>query len=191
MGADRTEIFGHSGTDPIVIAPPSPRWSTDARIWMRAISNAVLDPDHTVEHIGSTSVPELAAKPVIDILVSVAHLEQEFTYRPGIEGLGLVLRDREPHHRFFRPSAGQPQTVHVHVCEIGSSWESVHLRFRDALRASPELIEEYALLKTQLVKEFASDREAYTHGKSDFIEAVLSSEYKRCRTGNKRPFAGL
>lgn len=65
--------------------------------------------------------------------------------------------------------------MHVHVCEIGSSWESVHLRFRDALRASPELVEEYALLKTQLAQEFAGNREAYTHGKSDFIEAVLLS----------------
>lgn len=58
-------------------------------------------------------------------------------------------------------------------------WESAHLRFRDALRASPELVEEYALLKTQPAKEFAGDREAYTHGKSDFIEAILSSAHTK------------
>lgn len=175
MSADKTETFDRSGTDPIVVARSSPRWAVDARTWMRAVSNAVSDPDHRVEHIGSTSVPGLAAKPVVDILVSVTHLEHEDSYRPGIEGLGLILRAREADNRFFRPPAGRPRTVHVHVCKIGSSWESVHLRFRDALRASAELAEEYALLKKRLANEFAANREAYTRGKSDFIKSVLSS----------------
>ncbi|WP_101574979.1 GrpB family protein [Brevibacterium sp. 239c] len=68
--------------------------------------------------------------------------------------------------------------MHVHVCEIGSSWESAHLRFRDALIASPGFAEEYALLKERLANEFTADREAYTRGKSDFIKSVLSSAGK-------------
>ncbi|MGO2861678.1 MAG: GrpB family protein [Brevibacterium sp.] len=178
MSTGKIEIFDQSGTDPIVIAPSSPRWAADAHKWMRAVSNVVSDSDHRVEHIGSTSVPGLAAKPVIDILVPVTHLAHEESYLPGIEGLGLILRAREADNRFFRPPAGRPRTVHVHVCEIGSSWESAHLRFRDALIASPGFAEEYALLKERLANEFTADREAYTRGKSDFIKSVLSSAGK-------------
>nr|WP_145997509.1 GrpB family protein [Brevibacterium sp. 239c] len=103
MSTGKIEIFDQSGTDPIVIAPSSPRWAADAHKWMRAVSNVVSDSDHRVEHIGSTSVPGLAAKPVIDILVPVTHLAHEESYLPGIEGLGLILRAREADNRFFRP----------------------------------------------------------------------------------------
>jgi GrpB-like predicted nucleotidyltransferase (UPF0157 family) len=132
-----------------------------------------------LEHIGSTAVPGLPAKPVLDIQVAVPDVDDEPFYRPALESLGLVLRAREPGHRFFRPPAGEPRTVHVHVCEIGSAWEADQIRFRDVLRAERPTAQAYASLKEHLARTVGHDRAAYTSGKSDFIRAVLGSRPPR------------
>jgi GrpB-like predicted nucleotidyltransferase (UPF0157 family) len=116
---------------------------------------------------------------VIDLQVSVPDIEDEPAYRPALESLGLVLRAREPGHRFFRPPAGHPRTVHVHVCELGSTWEREHLAFRDELRARPELAAAYAGLKQGLAAAVGADRAAYTDGKSAFIRRVVDSTHRR------------
>jgi GrpB-like predicted nucleotidyltransferase (UPF0157 family) len=126
-----------------------------------------------IDHVGSTAVPGLPAKPVIDIQVSVTDISDEDSYRPAIESLGLPLRGREPDHRFFRPSAGSPRTVHVHVCGAGSRWERQHLLFVDYLREQPKRAREYAQLKLGLAGRFRSDRTRYTEGKNEFIEETL------------------
>jgi GrpB-like predicted nucleotidyltransferase (UPF0157 family) len=132
-----------------------------------------------VEHVGSTAVPVLVAKPVVDLQVSVSDVEDEASYRSGLESLGLVLRARERGHRFFRPPAGEPRTVHVHVCEQNSDWEHRHLVFRDELRANPEVARAYGRLKQELVREMGSDRFAYTEGKNDFIQDVIETAGRR------------
>jgi GrpB-like predicted nucleotidyltransferase (UPF0157 family) len=76
---------------------------------------------------------------------------------------------------FFRPPAGQPRTVHVHVCVMGSAWEREHLAFRDELRARADVVTAYAELKVRLAKAFGSDRAAYTDGKAAFIRSVIDS----------------
>jgi GrpB-like predicted nucleotidyltransferase (UPF0157 family) len=129
----------------------------------------------TGEHIGSTAVPGLVAKPVIDLQVAVPDVTDEGTYRTPLESLGLILRAREPGHRFFRPAAGRPRVVHVHVCAQGSTWERDHLLFRDQLRARADVAAAYAELKTRLAAEVGSDRAAYTAGKSSFIKQVVES----------------
>lgn len=134
-----------------------------------------------VEHIGSTAVPGLAAKPVIDLQLAVLDLTDEDAYRPALESLGLVLRQRDGDHRFFRPPAGQPRAVHVHVCQRGSVWEQEHLQFRDLLRNDSRLVAAYGQLKQRLVREVGADRLAYTEGKTGFIRAVL--ERRRAQSG--------
>jgi GrpB-like predicted nucleotidyltransferase (UPF0157 family) len=173
------EWFDSPGNEPVELHPPSPRWEELADRWITAIGRALSPLTVRVEHIGSTAVPCLAAKPVVDLQVSVPHLGEEETYRPGLESLGLVLRAREPGHRFFRPPSGRPRTVHVHVCQCGSTWERDHLAFRDQLRARPDLAADYLLLKQRLVVEVGADRAAYTAGKSEFIRAVLASVDRR------------
>ena len=126
-----------------------------------------------VEHVGSTSVPHLTAKPVIDLQVAVPEVRDEATYRPALESLGLVLRQREPDQRFFRPPAGQPRIVHVHVCEQGSEWEREHIAFRDALRDDPGLVSDYSNLKRRLAIAFRDDRLGYNDRKSAFIRSVI------------------
>jgi GrpB-like predicted nucleotidyltransferase (UPF0157 family) len=118
-------------------------------------------------------VPGLPAKPVIDIQVSVADLEDEDAYRPAIEVLGWPLRVREPGRRFFRPPAGQPRVVHVHVCQAGSEWERHHLLFAAYLRADPERRDAYGALKADLARRFRTDRIAYTEAKTSFIAETI------------------
>ncbi|WP_255502941.1 GrpB family protein [Mycolicibacterium sp. CH28] len=84
-----------------------------------------------VDHIGSTSVPGLAAKPIIDIGLGVVDVDREEDYLPDLIAAGYRLRVREPGHRMVRtPDLG----VHVHVCTAGSDWERRQLLFRDWLR---------------------------------------------------------
>ena len=77
-----------------------------------------------IEHVGSTSVPGLAAKPIVDVQVSVADLDDEAASVPPIEEVGLQLRSRDELHRCFRPFRAAPRDIHVHVCHVGSALEA-------------------------------------------------------------------
>src|SRR3954451_13718895 len=128
-----------------------------------------------VEHAGSTSVPGLAAKPVVDMLAGVRGLEES---RPCIELLStdgwLWAPYREDvEHWFCRPSP-QERTHHLHVVVHGGSVWVDMLDFRDALRADDALLERYAELKRELAERHADDREAYTVAKGAFVEAALA-----------------
>jgi GrpB-like predicted nucleotidyltransferase (UPF0157 family) len=169
------EWFDRPGGEPVELHEHSTEWAARADEWIGVIRGALPALDTRVEHVGSTAVPGLIAKPVIDLLVSVPELADERTYRPALESLGLVLRAREPDHLFFRPPAGQPRTVHVHVCALRSPWEREHVAFRDQLRARPDIAAAYAELKRRLAEEFGSDRIAYTDGKATFIRSVIDS----------------
>jgi len=128
-----------------------------------------------VDHIGSTSVPGLAAKPVIDIQVSVADVEALDSYRPGLEGIGLLHRPHpeEPDRReFFRPPG--PRVVHVHVVAAGSAEERRHLLHRDYLRAHPEVAADYGALKRELAGTFREARQDYQEAKHPFLESMAA-----------------
>lgn len=181
--SSHVEFFDRPGGEPVVLQQPSPQWVRLADRWIAAIEHALSDLRPRVEHIGSTAVPGLAAKPVIDLQVSVEDVDAEETYRPPLESLGLVVRAREPGHLFLRPPAGSPRTVHVHVCQQGSSWERDHLLFRDQLRARPEVASAYAQLKERLADDVGLDRAAYTEGKSEFIRQVVASAHGGRRLG--------
>ena len=129
------------------------------------------------EHFGSTSVPRLAAKPVIDILLGVSDLQVARNAAPILDTLGYAYwadNPRDHLHLFFvrgLPPAPR-RTHHLHVAEPGSPfWERLY--FRDYLRAHPETRDEYAALKYQLSKKFTHDREAYTQAKGEFIREIM------------------
>jgi GrpB-like predicted nucleotidyltransferase (UPF0157 family) len=130
-----------------------------------------------IDHIGSTSVPGLGAKDIVDIQVSVRSFEPEAAYREPLERLGYVHRpDAEPSHRFFYLADGTGRRlVNLHVCEVGSYWERRHLEFRDRLRRDPGLRREYEALKRRLAPLY-SDTNDYSEAKSDFIEALQVQE---------------
>jgi GrpB-like predicted nucleotidyltransferase (UPF0157 family) len=134
-----------------------------------AIGQYVLD----IQHVGSTSIPGLAAKPIIDIAVAVESFEEASVCIAPMEGLGYEYRGENgiPRRHYF--IKGDPRTHHVHMNEIHSrDWGNLVL-FRDHLIRHPALVGEYAALKTELARRFPTDRQAYLDGKASFIERVL------------------
>lgn len=167
------QFAGRPRGDPIEVVPYDPSWSDAFEGWRRRLAEALGETAVRIEHVGSTAVPGLAAKPVIDVQVSVPDVEDEAAYVAAIEAIGVPLRFREPGHRYFRPAAGKPRSVQIHVCRAGSDWEREHLLFRDLLRADPELRQAYGRLKLELAEHYRDDRLAYTDAKTTFILDAL------------------
>lgn len=118
-------------------------------------------------------MPGLAAKPVVDIQLSVANLEDERSYRALVEGVGLRLNSRDDLHRYFRPGSRSPRTVHLHVCQSGSAWERAHLLLRDFLRHEAEARKRYLAAKRAAAAAWRDDRWAYTEAKTGVILELL------------------
>lgn len=158
---------------PLVVMDYDPTWPQTYARWRQRIDTALGPAALGIEHVGSTSVPGLAAKPIVDIQVSVADLTDEPRYADRLEGVGLVLRSRDELHRYFRPPAGQPRAVHVHVCAAGSKWERDHLLFRDYLRSDPAAGRRYADAKRANVRRWSDDSWAYTEAKTSVVLDIL------------------
>lgn len=170
---DGFEIVGSPRNDPVDIVEYDPSWPERFRRWREVLQTALGSAAVRIEHVGSTAVPGLAAKPIIDIQISVADLDDEASYVPQIEAAGVALRSRDAEHRYFRPAPGRPRDVQVHVCVAGGAWERDHVRFRDHLRANPAARRAYADLKRRLAARHVHDRLAYTEGKNEFVERAL------------------
>lgn len=127
-----------------------------------------------VEHIGSTSVPGLAAKPVVDILLVLDDPGDEGSYVPALERAGYELRVREPQfweHRMLRTPA---RDVHVHVLPPASPEVERYLLFRDRLRAVPEERESYAATKRELAARQWRTMQHYAEAKTEVVEAIIA-----------------
>lgn len=164
----------------ITIVPYDPRWprlfeEEAARVRAVMGSHAL-----RIEHVGSTSVPALAAKPVIDIQVSVASLNSPGLYAERLSQLGYVHIPLGPFdlvYPFFQKPAEWPCTHHIHLCVLGLEQERRHLAFRDYLRRHPVVAIEYVKLKRRLAAAHdgatLQSREHYSLSKTDFVESVL------------------
>jgi len=161
------------GREPIEIVPYDNRWPSIFAQWKKRLLDVLPDRPR-VEHVGSTSVPGLAAKPIVDIQVSVADLEDEAGYVPEIESLGVRLRSRDELHRYLVPLAGQPRAVHIHVCPAGSEWERSHLLFVTYLRRDASSRESYLAAKLAAAAKWRDDRWAYTDAKNEAIAAIMA-----------------
>jgi len=166
----------------IDIVPYDPQWPEWFEQERQRIASALGDIAIRVEHNGSTAVPGLTAKPVIDIQISVARLKPLAAYGDPLAGLGYV---HVPHEDdafcpFFHRPAAWPHTHHVHVVAAGGEEERRTLLFRDRLRASAAFRREYEQLKRELAARFTADdpaaREAYAQAKTEFVERVLSQD---------------
>lgn len=155
--------------DPVEVVPYDDTWPARFEGWRDRLAAGLGDVAVRIDHVGSTAVPGLDAKPVIDIQVSVDDLGDESRYVPGIEATGVELQSREDERRYFRPPPGTPRVVQVHVCAAGGVWERDHLLFRDYLRTHPHVVDAYAELKRELARRWRSDRLAYNAEKTEFI----------------------
>ena len=163
--------------DPVWIVPYDPAWPhLFARLGgdLRAALGSVA---MRIDHIGSTAVPGLVAKPVIDIQISVTAFEPLAVYRLPLERLGYVFRadNTERTKRYFREAPGARRT-HIHVRQVGSFSEQFALLFRDFLRTHPEVAAQYGELKTTLAHQYqgVEERHAYMEAKGPFIWNVMA-----------------
>jgi GrpB-like predicted nucleotidyltransferase (UPF0157 family) len=179
---------GGRAAEPIVVAPYDEAWPATFSVWRDRLRAALGERALRIEHVGSTAVRGLVAKPIVDVQVSVEDAADESSYAPAVESTGLVLRLREEGHRYFRPPAGEARTAHVHVCDAGGAWEREHLLFRDYLRAHPGAAAAYGSLKHGLASRHAGDRLAYTDAKTAFVlDALEQAEPWARRTGWSLP----
>lgn len=163
--------------DEIEIVDYNPDWVNMFEREAKSIRNIVGNLIAEIQHIGSTAVPGLAAKPVIDIMIGLRDLSDGKNIIQPLEDLGYVFwaDNPNPEKMFFvkgMPPYGKKRTHHVHVVEIdGEFWQ--RRLFRDYLRIHPEEALIYEKFKRDLAVRFRDDREAYTEGKSDYVAEVM------------------
>ena len=155
----------------IELVPPDPSWPERFAVERAKIVAALGAKAMRVDHIGSTSIPGIAAKPIIDIDLSVKDVDDEEDYLPALTAAGYRLRVREPGHRMVRTAN---LGVHVHCCTTGGGWERGHLLFRDWLRYDHADRVAYAELKKELAHQDWPDMNAYAEAKSALIKEITA-----------------
>lgn len=158
----------------VVIVPYSEAWPRRFAAECGRLRAALPFPGVCIEHIGSTSVPGLAAKPILDLAVALPPSQALLSAVDPLVSLGYRHRGEYglPGREFF--TLGEPATIHVHVVAEGSPHWTAWLRFRDALRGDAALRDRYAALKSGLAIRHAGNRPAYTAAKTEFILSVLA-----------------
>lgn len=157
------------------LVPFSSEWrrifETEKAALEGALGTLALD----IQHVGSTSIPGMPAKPIIDIAIAIPDYDEASVCVPPLEALGYEYRGEFgiPRRHYF--SKGDPRTFHLHMVEIKSTQWVNMLGFRDYLRQAPQAAKEYAELKRQLADRYPLDREAYLEGKADFIQRIIQA----------------
>ncbi len=163
------EIVG--GPEPLHVglSEPDERWAERFRAHRDRITTALGSTAVRVEHIGSTSVPDLAAKPIVDVVVEVPDVADEDAYLTALLDAGYVLRVREPGHRLVRTPE---RDTHVHVYGRGAPEVEAYLLLRDHLRSDASDRALYEDTKRSLMRREWSDMNAYSDAKTEVIESI-------------------
>lgn len=163
----------------VVIASYNPQWPALYEAEKERILGAIGQVVVAIEHVGSTAVPGLGAKPIIDIMAGVRELAAAEACIPRLEGIGYeYVPEYEvamPERRYFRKGVKHGRTHHLHMVESTSTFWERHLLFRDYLRAHPETARQYQAEKRRFAK--VVDKMDYTEAKTPFIEDVLAKAY--------------
>jgi GrpB-like predicted nucleotidyltransferase (UPF0157 family) len=170
--------MGAMSHERVVIVDPDPAWparfTRERAALLAALGEWIVD----VQHVGSTAVPGLAAKPIVDLMVGVRSLADAPACIGPLRALSYEyvpeLEDAMPFRRYFRKPVGGRRAYQLHMVEPTHEFWDRHLRFRDRLRADRVLAAAYADLKRELAARHGHDRHAYTEAKTPFIEAVLA-----------------
>lgn len=166
--------------EPVVVVDHDPTWA-DRAVRERDLLLPLLEPwlIGAVEHIGSTAVPGLAAKPIIDLQAPVAHLSDAGAIAavlvPYDRHFVPPELDRRPHRRFLVQVADDRRVGHLHLLTPDSDRRHEQVAFRDALRADPVLAGAYAALKLGLARDHAGNREAYGAAEGRFVRDALAA----------------
>ncbi len=171
---------------PVVLVPYDPAWPRRFAEERDTVARALGEHAVAIEHVGSTAVPGLLAKPTIDIMVGIRRLAEAPACIAALEPLGYEYRPdvgaEIPDRRYFDKGLPGSRTHHLHLVEFGGAFWMRHLLFRNFLRAHPDRAAAYSALKTELAAKLTQDRAAYTDAKGPFIDAAVADA--------RREFAG-
>ncbi len=159
----------------VIVVPHDPKWGAAFALSQRELAPALGANLQHLHHIGSTSIPGIYAKPIIDMLAEVSDIHAVDSCNPSLLELGYIARGEFgiPGRRYFyRNDAAGVRTHQTHAFASGSNDVARHLAFRDFLIAHPALAQEYSELKRQLAAAHPEDIEAYMDGKDPFIKDV-------------------
>ena len=161
----------------ICIVPPDPSWDAICSTEVEAIRSAIAPARAFIDHVGSSAVPGLHGKPVIDLLVNLIDWNDEKSVVQALSTLGYRKDDvlgELPRHFFVRQLQGaSAESVHLHVVPLHSPYGRDMISFRDSLIGDAELSERYVALKRQLASDHPNDLDAYTAGKNEFVAKTL------------------
>lgn len=157
------------------LAPYQPAWAQSFAQEKARIVDCIGDFILEVQHVGSTAIPGMPAKPVLDIAIAVDEYERSCCCISPLMGLGYVYRGEHgiPRRHYF--VLGEPRTHHLHMLEVSSAAWLGMIRFRDLLRMDSGLAGEYADLKVCLAMKHPNQRDCYQNGKQEFILRVLQA----------------
>lgn len=165
---------------PIILAEPDPNWKQLFEEEKKELNKIVGENVLRIEHFGSTAIPNIQAKPTIDILVEIpndAQIKAEIVHKMKSRNYYFILRnDRRPPYIMFIKGISakgvKGQTYHIHMAEKEHSdlWDRLY--FRDFLIANPKVAQEYESLKEELAKKYRNDRDKYTEGKAGFVMRI-------------------
>ncbi|MCM3444244.1 GrpB family protein [Metabacillus halosaccharovorans] len=168
-------------TKPIVnLIDYNPNWEKQFEYEKKRILDALGDKVVGIEHIGSTSIKGLEAKPIIDIIVGLQDLDEVSNFVSPLNAIEYeyVPKPEFKDRRFFRKGLSGQGTCHLHICQFNSSEWIEKLLFRDHLRLHPKVAEEYAFLKKELASKYQFDRPTYTKNKEPFIKKIIEKARK-------------
>ncbi len=157
----------------IEVIPHDPDWEQKFKEEARKIEKIFKEIFVDIYHIGSTAIPTIKAKPIIDIMVEVKDINKVDSYNKKMEKLGYVALGEYgiPKRRFFH-KGGNNRTHHVHIFKTGSPQIKRHIDFRDYLISHPKVAREYSLLKEKLAKKYRHDIDKYQERKESFIKKI-------------------
>jgi len=158
----------------VEVVPYNPQWphryKSEAELLAGTLSQELI----IVHHIGSTAIPGMSAKPIIDILAEVRSIEHIDSFNPAMLKLGYMPKGEYgiPGRRFFIKGTEDERSCHLHVFQTSNPEIARHLRFRDYMIAHPAKAAEYASLKEYLASRFPNDIDGYMQGKDAFIKEI-------------------
>lgn len=159
-------------SEPVTVVPYDERWADAFAEERAAILKALDGFEARVEHMGSTAVPGLASKPILDLMLVVPDAAAAVRTITPLLTLGYECRGELGIEGRIYFSKGNPRTHHLHEYWRGNPEIERHLMFRDYLRAHAEALDAYAELKRELAEKYRNDREGYTEAKTEFVRGI-------------------
>lgn len=156
----------------VVVEPHNPQWKVLFEIEAQALRGVFGEQVVAIYHFGSTAIPGILAKPIIDILMTVQEIESVKKRQPRLERMGYHAQGEYgiPGRRFFYKGTFDDRSYHLHIYQFDNPNILRHIAFRDYLCENPVPARQYAALKERLAHEFPEDMDSYIAGKNDFVK---------------------